>query len=193
MKPGTFCMVSRLRNMLSPNQPSPLAIAYASSGSRDADLASSSREDSIPPKHGRRFSSAVSGALKMWLSDYAQQPYSTARDLELLQRQTGLGRLQVRTWLANARRRAKPASSSGMPRPPTPSPVSLHTPSPAVITREPVRHSLQWKTWIPCNAERTPRRSTSRPACPRPCGPTRGKTRGDTTTTARTAPAPVWT
>ncbi|KAM0433453.1 hypothetical protein ACHAPT_004333 [Fusarium lateritium] len=80
-----------------------------------------------PPKIGKRFSSESIRVLKSWLSTNIQRPYPGPADVETLQRQTGLNRQQITTWLANARRRLK--NQAG--RPPTPlvrasTPVSIN-------------------------------------------------------------------
>ncbi|KAF4472931.1 homeobox and C2H2 transcription factor [Fusarium albosuccineum] len=69
-----------------------------------------------PPKIGKRFSSESVRVLKAWLSNNIRRPYPSPNDVEALQRQTGLNRQQITTWLANARRRLK----SQPERPPTP-------------------------------------------------------------------------
>ncbi|KAI5465039.1 hypothetical protein BGZ63DRAFT_351527 [Mariannaea sp. PMI_226] len=58
-------------------------------------------------KIGKRFSSGAIKVLKGWFSSHSRNPYPHAGDIELLQRQTGLSRQQITTWLANARRRQK--------------------------------------------------------------------------------------
>ncbi|RSL47369.1 hypothetical protein CEP54_013429 [Fusarium duplospermum] len=80
-----------------------------------------------PPKIGKRFSSESIRVLKSWLATNIQKPYPGPADIEALQRQTGLNRQQITTWLANARRRLKNQPE----RPPTPlvrssAPVSIN-------------------------------------------------------------------
>ncbi|KAF4973973.1 hypothetical protein FZEAL_9080 [Fusarium zealandicum] len=71
-----------------------------------------------PPKIGKRFSSESVRVLKSWLGNNVHRPYPTAADVETIQRQTGLNKQQINTWLANARRRLK--NQPGSARPPTP-------------------------------------------------------------------------
>ncbi|KAH6894663.1 homeobox and C2H2 transcription factor [Thelonectria olida] len=60
-----------------------------------------------PSKIGKRFSSGAVKILKSWLSNHTKNPYPGVGDVETMQRQTGLSRQQIITWLANARRRQK--------------------------------------------------------------------------------------
>ncbi|KAF7555444.1 hypothetical protein G7Z17_g2163 [Cylindrodendrum hubeiense] len=69
-----------------------------------------------PPKSGPRFPAWVVRALKDWFADHIQHPYPTPREMETIQRQTGLSRQQIANWLANTRRRTK----SKRPRAPSP-------------------------------------------------------------------------
>ncbi|KAI5926485.1 hypothetical protein F4810DRAFT_654606 [Camillea tinctor] len=61
----------------------------------------------IPGKIGARFSSCSVGILRTWLSQHSKHPYPTVRDMEKLQKQTGLSKQQISNWLANSRRRSK--------------------------------------------------------------------------------------
>ncbi|KAH8734499.1 hypothetical protein BGZ61DRAFT_341931 [Ilyonectria robusta] len=69
-----------------------------------------------PSRAGPRFPSWVVRALKGWFSDHIRHPYPTAKEMESIQRQTGLSRQQIANWLANTRRRIK----SKRPRAPSP-------------------------------------------------------------------------
>lgn len=60
-----------------------------------------------PPKIGARFSRDSVRLLKNWLSSHNRHPYPTDEEKEALQRQTGLNKVQITNWLANARRRGK--------------------------------------------------------------------------------------
>ncbi|KAJ2905490.1 Homeobox protein 4 [Zalerion maritima] len=59
------------------------------------------------PKVGARFSRESVKTLKNWLSTHSRHPYPTDEEKEALVRQTGLNKLQITNWLANARRRGK--------------------------------------------------------------------------------------
>lgn len=60
-----------------------------------------------PPKIGARFSRESVRILKTWLSTHNRHPYPSDEEKEALQRQTGLNKVQITNWLANARRRGK--------------------------------------------------------------------------------------
>ncbi|KAF4967201.1 hypothetical protein FZEAL_10564 [Fusarium zealandicum] len=60
-----------------------------------------------PPKIGARFSRESVRILKNWLSTHNRHPYPSDEEKEMLQRQTGLNKIQITNWLANARRRGK--------------------------------------------------------------------------------------
>ncbi|KAH7007593.1 hypothetical protein EDB80DRAFT_893853 [Ilyonectria destructans] len=90
----------------------------------------------VAPKAGKRFPSSALRVLKNWLMSHANRPYPAVRDVELLERRTGLSKQQILNWFSNARRRKKfslsispahTAQSSDTPpleiphqRPPTP-------------------------------------------------------------------------
>ncbi|RAK98102.1 uncharacterized protein BO80DRAFT_413167 [Aspergillus ibericus CBS 121593] len=67
-----------------------------------------------------RFSRETIRILKAWLRQHDEHPYPTEGDMSDLMLQTGLKATQIRTWFANARRRAK--GRSAPPRNPSPSP-----------------------------------------------------------------------
>ncbi|CRK31426.1 hypothetical protein BN1708_005429 [Verticillium longisporum] len=79
---------------------------------------------SVPAKVGTRFSTRALRVLRNWFAAHEDHPYPRAGDMESLQAQTGLNKLQVSTWLANTRRRTK----SRVPVRPT-SPSVLSTPN----------------------------------------------------------------
>ncbi|KAK5998296.1 Homeobox protein 4 [Cladobotryum mycophilum] len=60
-----------------------------------------------PPKIGARFSRESVRILKNWLLTHNRHPYPSDEEKEMLQRQTGLNKIQITNWLANARRRGK--------------------------------------------------------------------------------------
>nr|AGU10929.1 Homeobox KN domain [uncultured organism] len=59
------------------------------------------------PKTGARFSREAVKVLRGWLSTHHRHPYPTDDEKENLKRQTGLNKIQITNWLANARRRGK--------------------------------------------------------------------------------------
>ncbi|KAF9772852.1 hypothetical protein IL306_009414 [Fusarium sp. DS 682] len=87
-----------------------------------------------PPKTGKRLSLNSVRILNKWLSNHTHHPYPSVRDVESMERQTGLSRQQILNWFANARRRKKfkpPETTDNssseasprdipLPRPPTP-------------------------------------------------------------------------
>lgn len=60
-----------------------------------------------PPKIGSRFSRDAVRVLRAWLTNHSQHPFASEEEKELLHRQTGLSKMQISNWLANARRRGK--------------------------------------------------------------------------------------
>ncbi|PYI08319.1 hypothetical protein BO78DRAFT_310907 [Aspergillus sclerotiicarbonarius CBS 121057] len=67
-----------------------------------------------------RFSRETVRILKAWLRQHHEHPYPTEGEMSDLVLQTGLKATQIRTWFANARRRAKGRSAPA--RNPSPSP-----------------------------------------------------------------------
>ncbi len=70
------------------------------------------------PKLGARFSRETVRVLRSWLSTHHLHPYPTDGEKDSLRRQTGLSKVQITNWLANARRRGKvraPRSTSPSP------------------------------------------------------------------------------
>ncbi|KXJ86195.1 hypothetical protein Micbo1qcDRAFT_153415 [Microdochium bolleyi] len=59
------------------------------------------------PKIGARFSRESVKILKNWVSTHSRHPYPTEDEKEALQKMTGLSKVQITNWLANARRRGK--------------------------------------------------------------------------------------
>lgn len=70
-----------------------------------------SSENSI--KSSARFSRETIRTLKNWASAHYKHPYPTEEEKEDLRRRTGLSKIQITNWLANARRRGlvKPSRS----------------------------------------------------------------------------------
>ncbi|KAM0315325.1 hypothetical protein ACHAPQ_011615 [Fusarium lateritium] len=60
-----------------------------------------------PPKCGKRLSLNSVRILNKWLSNNTHHPYPSVRDVEAMERQSGLSRNQVLNWFANTRRRKK--------------------------------------------------------------------------------------
>jgi len=58
-------------------------------------------------KIGARFSRESVKILKNWLSTHSKHPYPNEEEKKMLQKQTGLDKIQITNWLANARRRKK--------------------------------------------------------------------------------------
>jgi hypothetical protein len=58
-------------------------------------------------KVGARFSRESVRILKNWVSTHSRHPYPTEEEKEGLQKITGLNKVQITNWLANARRRGK--------------------------------------------------------------------------------------
>ncbi|KAJ5901537.1 hypothetical protein N7495_002065 [Penicillium taxi] len=69
----------------------------------------------------RRFSRAAANILKAWLREHNDNPYPTESEKYELQNTTGLSKIQISNWLANARRRGKvrPAIGADLPVPGT--------------------------------------------------------------------------
>lgn len=62
---------------------------------------------SLPPKVGTRFSKESARVLRQWLDTHQSHPFPSREDNEMLQRFTGLSKVQIKTWFANARRRRR--------------------------------------------------------------------------------------
>lgn len=68
----------------------------------------SSTQPSAPlGKIGARLSRESIRILRQWLSTHQRHPYPSDEEKDMLQRQTGLTKVQITNWLANARRRGK--------------------------------------------------------------------------------------
>jgi len=61
----------------------------------------------VARKAGARFSRESVKILKNWLSTHSKHPYPNEDEKKMLQKQTGLDKIQITNWLANARRRKK--------------------------------------------------------------------------------------
>ncbi|KAJ4252296.1 hypothetical protein NW762_010893 [Fusarium torreyae] len=82
------------------------------------------------PKTGKRLSLNSVRVLNKWLTGHTRHPYPSVRDVEAIERQTGLSKQQILNWFANARRRKKFDSQAAPELPPESSGVSpLNIPS----------------------------------------------------------------
>ncbi|PWY88767.1 homeobox and C2H2 transcription factor [Aspergillus sclerotioniger CBS 115572] len=63
--------------------------------------------DSRARKSNSRLSREAVRILKTWLQEHSEHPYPTEHEKDELQQRTGLKRIQISNWLANARRRGK--------------------------------------------------------------------------------------
>ncbi|KAM0355204.1 hypothetical protein ACHAPU_001070 [Fusarium lateritium] len=104
----------------------------------------------IPPKVGHRFTLDSLRALKDWFSRHNDNPYPNEEQKIMLERQTGLSRMQITNWLANARRRRPTTDSStqttsgkGGNTPPDYTPTRAGTPIPRRQRLERDMHPLQ--------------------------------------------------
>ena len=91
--------LARLKNVSTLDLPSPVA---ASAPVSDTHATAAGQ-----PKIGARFSRECVKVLKNWLSTHSRHPYPTDDEKEALVRRTGLSKVQIANWLANARRRGK--------------------------------------------------------------------------------------
>ncbi|KAJ5682838.1 hypothetical protein N7462_006003 [Penicillium macrosclerotiorum] len=85
-----------------------------------------------------RFPRKAVNILKNWLRDHNENPYPTETEKDELKQNTGLSRIQISNWLANARRRGKVRPSSGT-QSPIPGAVDIpgsnpHPKDPALMT-----------------------------------------------------------
>ena len=76
-------------------------------GLKEETLMGLSRTAQPSPKIGARFSRESLRMLKSWVAAHTRHPYPSEDEKEILQRQTGLSKLQITNWFANARRRGK--------------------------------------------------------------------------------------
>ncbi|KAF4964204.1 hypothetical protein FSARC_7838 [Fusarium sarcochroum] len=80
----------------------------ASSGTDDSVNVNKQQEtEQTTPKTGKRFSLNSVRVLNKWLTSHTRHPYPSVRDVEAIERQTGLSKQQILNWFANARRRKK--------------------------------------------------------------------------------------
>jgi hypothetical protein len=90
---------------------------------------SHSRENSDGSvKTGARFSRETVKILKHWLISHSKHPYPTEQEKEELKRKTGLSKIQITNWLANARRRGIAKGGRGISPLPNSSSSALKVP-----------------------------------------------------------------
>ncbi|KAF4980363.1 hypothetical protein FZEAL_3593 [Fusarium zealandicum] len=87
------------------NKDNVLPTADSGSSTAATDDATSSRNLSLPPKIGHRFTRDSARVLKWWFAEHTEHPYPSEEERIMLQCKTGLTKTQVTNWLANARRR----------------------------------------------------------------------------------------
>lgn len=83
------------------------------------------------PRAGARFSRDIVRLLRNWLSLHHLHPYPTEDEKDELQRKTGLTKVQITNWLANARRR-------GQVKPPRAASPGLRPSKPLNVTQKPL-------------------------------------------------------
>ncbi|KAF5008068.1 hypothetical protein FDECE_5651 [Fusarium decemcellulare] len=73
-------------------------------------------DEPTPSQLRKRFSLTSVRILNKWLASHTHHPYPTVRDVEAIERQTGLRKQQILNWFANARRRKKfyPTTTSNL-------------------------------------------------------------------------------
>ncbi|KAJ5883414.1 uncharacterized protein N7473_010300 [Penicillium subrubescens] len=92
--------------------------------------------DARSRKNSARFSRRAVTILKGWLRDHNENPYPNEVEKDELKQNTGLTRIQISNWLANARRRGKVRPSTGT-NSPVPGAVDIpgsHPKDPALMT-----------------------------------------------------------
>jgi hypothetical protein len=84
----------------------------------DYDDAAKETDEPVDPASKRsrgRFPRESVQLLKAWMREHADHPYPNDVELDQLKRNTGMKRSQIRTWLANTRRRSKVNTSTALP------------------------------------------------------------------------------
>jgi hypothetical protein len=111
----------------------------------------------IPPKLGGRFSRETLKTLKTFLASHAHHPYPNADELDLLQIQTGLKKIQITNWFANARRRGITQARSAMPHAQATSTAPLDIPRPGTpaVTQN-LRLMTPLERWVDSPPEHEP-------------------------------------
>ncbi|RNJ59892.1 Iroquois-class homeodomain protein irx-2 [Verticillium nonalfalfae] len=131
----------------------------SSNGSVSESVAPSA--PSVPPKVGTRFSTESARVLRQWLDTHKDHPFPNREDNEMLQRFTGLSKVQIKTWFANARRRRRlpDSSSSSVWRSPgdgTRTPMRPATPIPISHRGREARDMSPMERWVDSPPEDEP-------------------------------------
>jgi hypothetical protein len=128
------------------------SIQLSLSGSTDA-----LKDDAaIPPKLGGRFSRETLKTLKTFLASHAHHPYPNVEELDLLQTQTGLNKIQITNWFANARRRGITQARSVMPHAQATSTAPLDIPRPGTPAIIQDRLMTPLQRWVDSPPEHEP-------------------------------------
>lgn len=94
-----------------------------------------------PPKTGKRLSLNSVRILNKWLLNHTRHPYPSVRDIEAIERQTGLTRQQILNWFANARRRKKfnpPETTDTSSAEVSPREIPLRRPPTPIVQQSPL-------------------------------------------------------
>ncbi|RBA14184.1 hypothetical protein FPRO05_02976 [Fusarium proliferatum] len=94
-----------------------------------------------PPKTGKRLSLNSVRILNKWLLNHTHHPYPSVRDVEAIERQTGLTRQQILNWFANARRRKKfnpPETTDTSSAEASPRDIPLRRPPTPIVQQSPL-------------------------------------------------------
>ncbi|KAG5789728.1 hypothetical protein H9Q69_011203 [Fusarium xylarioides] len=105
------------------------------------DQAEASTISAPPPKTGKRLSLNSVRILNKWLSNHTHHPYPSVRDVEAIERQTGLTRQQILNWFANARRRKKfnpPETTDTSSAEASPRDIPLRRPPTPIVQQSPL-------------------------------------------------------
>ncbi|CAI0648990.1 unnamed protein product [Colletotrichum noveboracense] len=108
-------------------------------------------EATMPSKIGSRFTSGAIKVLRTWFERHEKHPYPTPKDVDRLQNQTGLERLQITNWFANTRRRKKfrPQGTSAAQVPSwtetTTGPIEIPTRRPTPMPFEMMNPMQRWE------------------------------------------------
>jgi hypothetical protein len=115
---------------------------HRSPGSNSPNFREGSQDTSEgSSRNGARFSRETVRLLRNWLQLHHVHPYPTEEEKEELKRKSGLTKVQITNWLANARRR-------GQVKPPrTTSPAPYNRSRPLNIPRQNTKENLTLERW----------------------------------------------
>jgi hypothetical protein len=82
-------------------------ISIGSDSAPSHTLMTSEAPTPTPPKCGKRLSLNSVRILNKWLLNNTHHPYPSVKEVETIERQSGLSKKQILNWFANARRRKK--------------------------------------------------------------------------------------